>query len=289
VALAAFGIGFRVASQRRASAPSVAAVVPAESAPDKALKPEMLAGAVTPSSGARWRQSRIEGVEVVALDEGTLKLQVRHQVPGERFLVRLPDGELEVRGTTFEVAARGGATTSVQVAEGLVELRLDGDTPLRLAAGEKWARPAQPSSSSAVAATSGSVRVTSAATTSSAASPDAEYAHALSLLRLGRNEDAAAAFDTFVVGHPHTPLAEDASFLEAVALARAGRRDAAALAAQHHLAAFPASFHRKEASILIARAAADRGDCESVRAVLVPWMDSKADDVDRLLKDCGGR
>jgi TolA-binding protein len=83
---------------------------------------------------------------------------------------------------------------------------------------------------------------------------ESAYASAVALLRDGRNAEAAAAFQAFVITHPQAPQTEDASYLEAVALARAGRIDAAALAAEQHLARFPGSFHRREAEALVARA-----------------------------------
>jgi TolA-binding protein len=82
---------------------------------------------------------------------------------------------------------------------------------------------------------------------------ESAYAGAVGLLRDGRNAEAAAAFQAFVIAHPQAPQTEDASYLEAVALARAGRADAAALAAEQHLSRFPGSFHRREAEALVAR------------------------------------
>jgi TolA-binding protein len=118
----------------------------------------------------------------------------------------------------------------------------------------------------------------------------AAYAAAISLLREGRNDEAASAFRAFLLSQPGAPQAEDASFLEAVALARSGRGDAAALAAEQHLASFPSSFHRKDASILVARAAALRGDCGKARALLAPWT-GQSPDADALaaLRTCEGR
>ena len=85
-----------------------------------------LAGAVTASAEAVWTQARQAGIESVVLQAGTLRVHVRPQGPGERFLVRLPDGEIEVRGTTFEVTALDGSTRHVGVSEGTVVLRLRG-------------------------------------------------------------------------------------------------------------------------------------------------------------------
>jgi hypothetical protein len=247
---------------------------------------DVLAGSVTGVAGARWRQVRQDGMERVALDDGTIAVHVRPQRFGERFLVMLPDGELEVRGTTFDVMVAQGATGRVHVDEGLVELRLQGRPVVRLGAGEAWTPPSQKVAPPRVAPSgTGDHPVAAPAPDDGAAA----YAGAVDLLRAGHGDDAAAAFHAFLLAHPSAPQAEDASFLEAVALARAGRADAAALAAEHHLAGFPGSFHRKEAAILVARAASQRGDCARARAVLAPWLGASSDvDVRAALGGCTG-
>jgi ferric-dicitrate binding protein FerR (iron transport regulator) len=237
--------------------PAVAATSVASSSEGPAISPkteETLAGAVTASGVARWSQTRAEGVERVVLDDGALRLHVRPQVAGERFLVTLPDGELEVRGTTFDVSVDHGATRRVHVDEGVVDVRLGGRGTRRLGAGETWNGGAPPPSPSPSHTTGASPGPSAAAVDGAAA-----YVAAIGLLREGRNDEAASAFHAFSLSQPGAAQAEDASFLEAVALARAGRSDAAALAAAHHLATFPASFHRKDAEILIARGSGDAG------------------------------
>jgi hypothetical protein len=277
-------------AHRAPPSPAIAASVVMPPAPPPKGMPsnqpqEVLAGAVVPSSVARWSQARAGGVEHVVLDDGVLRLHVRPQVAGERFLVMLPDGELEVRGTTFEVRVERGATTRVHVDEGLVEVRLQGQPSRRLGAGETWSLTSGPASAPPVRA---------ARPTRGDLAPVADgaqgYTTAIGLLREGRNDEAAAAFHAFVLSQPGVAQAEDASFLEAVALARMGRGDAAALAAEHHLASFPASFHRREASILVARAAVRRGDCEKARALLATWTGQNQDtDAQATLRPCEGR
>ena len=275
---------------RAPPSPVVAASLVTPSAPPpegvpSAQPQEVLAGAVVPSSVARWSQTRAGGVERVVLDDGVLRLHVRPQVAGERFLVVLPDGELEVRGTTFEVRVEHGVTTRVHVDDGLVEVRLQGQPGTRLGPGETWSLAAGPASSPPV-------RAARRTPGDPAALADGAggYTTAIGLLREGRNDEAASAFHAFVLSQPGAAQAEDASFLEAVALARMGRGDAAALAAEHHLASFPASFHRREASILVARAAVRRGDCEKARALLAPWTGQNQDtDAQATLRACESR
>jgi hypothetical protein len=251
-----------------------------------------LAGAVVPTGAARWSQARARGVEQVVLDDGVLRMHVRPQVAGERFLVMLPDGELEVRGTTFEVHVQRAATTYVHVDEGVVEGRLRGRESWRLGAGETWSvgvplASAPPVHAARPTPVTAQATATTAAPTATGTEP---FAAAIGLLRNGRYDEAASAFHSFVLSQPDAAQAEDASFLEAVALARSGRSDAAALAAEHHLARFPASFHRKDASILVARAAAQRGDCNKARTLLAPWVAPTPDaEVQATLRPCEGR
>jgi hypothetical protein len=270
------------------SASGVAADVPGGRSPSGRAADvgrEPFAGSVETQPAARWSHARNDRLERVELDDGTLRIHVRHQVPGERFLVELPDGELEVRGTTFEVSVASGTTTRVHVDEGVVELRIHGSDPIRLQAADEWGAPVAPSlalPSAPTPAAAPAPTLDKPVTSAAAPTPDtANYDSAMSLLRAGHNDDAAAAFEAFVLAHAHAPEAEDASFLEAVALARAGRADAAALAAEHHLATFPRSFHRKDASTLVARAAIDRGDCAKAVAVLADWADAGLPDPGR--------
>jgi hypothetical protein len=270
----------------RHSPPLAAGLVPRAHATDTPVvsapsTPQSLAGSVTAIAPAHWTQLREDSIERVTLDDGAIRVHVRPQQPAERFLVVLPDGELEVRGTTFDVSVTHGATTRIHVDEGVVELRLAQVGPIRLDAGATWAAPppAGPVAVAPTAAPASERRPAAGGSPAPATLQEAAraYADAVRLLQGGRSEDAASAFHALVLASPHTPEAEDASYLEAVALARMGRGDAAALAAEHHLASFPESFHRKEASMLIARAAVKRGDCERARGVLASWRGAAAD------------
>ena len=83
-------------------------------------------------------------MERVELEAGTLRVHVRPQGAGERFFVGLPDGEIEVRGTTFEVTALGGLTRHVGVDEGTVVFRLRGSPDRSLGPGTSWTAPESP-------------------------------------------------------------------------------------------------------------------------------------------------
>jgi hypothetical protein len=263
VATAVILSGHRPEAQGRAgsgAATDTAAAPAVATASVVGLAPAVYAGSVAELGDARWTQTREDGVERVALAGGSVRVHVRPQQQGERFLVSLPDGEIEVRGTTFEVTVAAGATTRVHVDEGVVDLRLAGRDEMHLAAGDTWtAAPSQPvAPRPPTARVQPTTSVAAPAVTAPAPAPvdegESAYAASVALLRDGRNAEAAAAFQAFVIAHPQAPQTEDASYLEAVALARAGRMDAAALAAEQHLARFPGSFHRREAEALVARA-----------------------------------
>jgi hypothetical protein len=247
---------------------------------------EAYAGSVVASGDARWSQGREHGIERVVLESGRLSLHVRPQALGERFLISLPDGELEVRGTTFEIEVEGGFTKHVAVSEGVVELRLEAREAIRLEAGATWP-PAAPRPGGAAVAPAPAASAHRVPGSQAIQETDA-YRAAMAMLQGGRNEEAAAAFHAYAQTHPAAPLAEDASFLEAVALARAGRADAAALAAERHLAAFPVSFHRRDAAILAARASAQRGECAKAQALLAAWSGKGDPEVEASLRPCDG-
>jgi len=275
------------------------------------LSPAAFAGNVQSDAGAAWTQVRHGGVERVVLSDGDIVLRVRKQEDDERFLVIVPDGEVEVRGTTFEVAVHDGRTTRVHVDEGVVIVRVHGSTTL--VAGDGWPNAevrsdapsvaAAPPPTPAILSTPASVLAAAsanadepapaavslgraarpsvppaptAASSVSSRRDDAEglhdYERSIEAYRGAHFEEAAELFRAFAVTHPSSSLLDDASFLEASSLASAGRNDAAALLAERHLARFPSSFHRKEAAILVARLRRDRGDCDGARRVAAPWV-----------------
>ncbi len=270
-----------------------------------ALREDPLAGTVTAMPGARWSQSRKARVETVLVTEGELWIFVRKQTQGERFLVETPDGELEVRGTTFSVSVEEGSTRHVHVVEGLVILRLRDHPATELAAGQTWDlessktpsapapdvtyAPIGPSAAPAAAPSASVARNPSAPAVSRAATETGDDQAAMDLYRGGHYGEAAERFRQFAAQHRSSALREDATFLEALTLTKAGHVDAGSVAAWRHLGEFPSSFHKKEASLLLARAARDRGDCLEARRALGPWLSSDADATIReALGACGG-
>ena len=250
---------------------------------------------IDPEAGAVW-EARTEGlVERVRLTAGAVAMTVRHREAGERFVVDLPDGEIEVRGTRFRVDVRDGTTRSVRVSEGLVALRRVGAEEVLLAAGESWpllatsdvserakaaaptasARPLSPSRPNKRGADAHPVRSSPSSSPSAATeskNDDSEYEAAVNLFSAQRYDEAARALHAFAIAHPDRPFADDAAFLEASALARAGRPDAAAVVAERFLDRYPSSLHTPDAATLVARAARDRHDCVRARSVAARWI-----------------
>lgn len=76
--------------------------------------------------------------EVVRLRHGSVQFHVRPLPPGSRFIVRVGDAEVEVKGTQFVVTAEHDRLQSVAVDHGLVEVRLVQQPSMLLSAGQTW-------------------------------------------------------------------------------------------------------------------------------------------------------
>jgi anti-sigma factor RsiW len=87
---------------------------------------------------ASWSRRSDGAVETLLLEQGALSILVDHALDHRRLLVVLPDGELEDIGTRFTVSADAGRTTRVRVESGSVVLRIRGQAPRSLSAGDTW-------------------------------------------------------------------------------------------------------------------------------------------------------
>jgi hypothetical protein len=220
--------------------------------------------------GADW-SSEVFGSAVHArLAAGTASFHVEHTKGRQRFLLHMPDGQIEVHGTRFHVEVDRGTTRRVRVAEGVVSLRVHGEPEIWLRAGEEWrsSRSDAPPASSAPA-TVGALEPEVAAgdpmlddavaTKRKAAGPNRgappgreadPFASAVSAFRTRQFRRAEQLFDVFLSQSPRDPRAEDAWFLKAVARSRAGDRDGASRLALDYLQRFPSGFRRREAEQL---------------------------------------
>ena len=161
--------------------------------------------------------------ETVALTSGRMEVVVPKLRRGERFIVTTDDAEVEVRGTRFEVEARGGLLVEVSVQSGLVEVRPRGRAVALLRAGEKWTRPSEAPEAEPIHALD-PPRIEPAIQkqkqkqkqkrTESRKPTRAERAFQAgwSAYREGRIGEAIEAFDRVVRLAPNSALAEDASY-----------------------------------------------------------------------------
>jgi ferric-dicitrate binding protein FerR (iron transport regulator) len=95
-------------------------------------------GVVTAAQGARYALLGAAPDEIVLLESGSIHVEVSPLRAGERFRVRAGDGEVEVRGTAFDVTVDDGHMSNVMVQHGRVEVRPAGAAGATLTGGEGW-------------------------------------------------------------------------------------------------------------------------------------------------------
>ena len=246
-ALVALALVAVIVAGRRGSSPAPVAATPAASAP---------LFEVAGVDHADFSTERVDAISRVSLRSGTASFHVEHVKPGARFLVALPDGEVEVKGTRFVVDVTGGHTRSVTVTEGVVAVRIVGfDGVLR--AGERWPRsevvtlPAPPPASAAIPGAAPLSAPTSSASArrppvSAAVAqvparplPGPRFAEAMGAFNAGDYGEADRLFVAFFREFPSDTRAEDALFLLADARARRGDTAGAKVAARAYLQRFP--------------------------------------------------
>ncbi len=259
---------WRIATPR-ASAPvaPVASVASSLLASPRVASPSF---EVADAGAGAWTSSTSGGVARVILTSGRASFHVFPLSPGERFLVTLPDGEIEVHGTRFVVAVEGSLTRGVYVTEGVVAFRLHGQAERTLLAGDRWedhagpvtgaepgavpsanVRPANPAvvvpSVPAPVSAALAVRAPDAAT----GDRDADrFDRAMALFQSGSYAEADALLAAFDRQSPSDARDEDAVFVRAVAHARMHDVAGAADLAQDYLRRFPNGLRRKEAEAM---------------------------------------
>ncbi|HET7540172.1 MAG TPA: FecR domain-containing protein [Polyangiaceae bacterium] len=253
-----------------------------------ALHPGAEGAVVVHAAGtASWSRQNEGAVEKILLERGALSIRVDHTPQRRRLLVVLPDGELEDIGTTFTVSAEAGRTTRVSVESGSVVLRLHGQAPLALSAGDTWT-PSQraivstcPSCeptgsapatgtplappSAAPAASPPSIRSQharpalgpvdrtaspSASATGQEPQSSLDFRAAMTALDGGDNVAAAAGFSSFLSAHPRDARCEDAAYLRVIAWQRAGDAGRMQEAVARYLRQFPSGFRHAEVAAL---------------------------------------
>jgi hypothetical protein len=201
--------------------------------------------------------------QVFGLGAGSVRANVAKLHPGERFVIRTADAEVEVHGTSFRVATApsdptcgGGTTTRVEVFEGVVTVRA-GATEAALHPGEVWPKdcgpaPAanMPSSPTRVSPASGAISSAHAMAASELRAQNDIFDEAMSARRRGDPRGALAAFDRLLSRFPGCPLAESATAERIKILAEVDRARASD-AAREYLRKYPSGFARGDAEGLL--------------------------------------
>lgn len=223
----------------------------------------------------------------LGLATGTYLVSVNKLSSGQRFLLQLPDGELEVRGTRFSVELAARETRRVSVREGRVALRIQGRSEVLLGAGDSWpATKAQaalpsarqqdaieppppatatgsspsPSAAGRASPTRSKGRVVEAApsllppTESNSRSRAAtDFANAMAAFNQGDFGTAERLFREFELRYPGNSHAEDVLFLRALTHSRRGDHAGASALAKEYLERYPAGFRVAEAKRMLGK------------------------------------
>ena len=186
------------------SRPGSKAVAPAPAAYERLAASAETHVEVSAGAGARYTRTVSGDVERFDLVDGTLRLRVVRAAGGRRVLVKVPDGEIEDVGTTFEVLVRDGHTERVGVEEGRVVARLAALAPVTVEAGSVWTRSVVAIAVPPLAAdASASVpRKANGKARPEADREDEAYLEVLRLLREGREGEARSAADAYVRAFP---------------------------------------------------------------------------------------
>ena len=251
--------------------PEVVAVIPAE--PHRIAVEPARRGDVAARGRAVFERLGDQPDELVRLSEGTVSVRVQPLAAGERFRVMTADGEVEVRGTAFEVVARGDRLTAVAVSHGLVEVRPRGHAPLLLGAGERWDSTAPDEIKSIEAASAPGVRAhpvhrrliprrSALAPSENPADSYAEreFGRGWTALKAQQAGAAAESFDRAAQSAAAHPLAVDARFWQGIALLRAGQMAEARSALELCITQHPDSPRAGEASAALGGLLLEMGD-----------------------------
>jgi hypothetical protein len=221
--------------------------------------------------------------ETFLVSSGAVRADVAKLHPGQRFVIRTPDAEVEVRGTSFRVATAtadpacgDGTVTRVEVYEGVVSVRHAGDEA-RVPAGQSWpsgcpatpgappaeramrphvtaqaSRKAPPEPAPSDTASAIAVRAETEEPASDLREQNDAFARALAAKRRGATAEAVNAFDAFIARYPASSLVENALVQRMRILETDPGRGAGA--ARLYLSRFPNGFARDEAAAIAHRA-----------------------------------
>ncbi len=204
-------------------------------------------------------------LEAFSLERGAIDARVTKLAPPERFVVRTPDAEVEVRGTQFRVrvvaadpSCLDGTVTRVDVAEGVVAVR-HARVETRVGAGSSWPPGCAPATASSSSVPSPTValavapRPSSTPASSTLADQNALFARAIAAKQRGDAPEAIADFDKLLTTYPGSPLAESAA-AERMRAWNAIDRRRGAEAARDYLKRWPDGLVRAEAQAIAEQA-----------------------------------
>lgn len=196
--------------------------------------------------GGRWSTLATGPSTRLRQTDGTIAVHVEHLGANQRFVLQLPDGDLEVRGTRFTIAVRDGVTEKLDVDEGVVLLRIAG-TEHVYQAGEHWSMPAI---ANAPAPTTSVARPTTSVLANNPL-PRASFEDAVAAFDVGDYGRADTLLERFVAAHPDDARSEDAAFMRVVAHVRTGDKSGASRLARAYLARWPNGLRAVEARAVV--------------------------------------
>jgi hypothetical protein len=256
----------------------------------RALAPAKRAAAAEPtyeliaSPGAEWSALERGSTLRLAAKRGHFELSVRHLGPLQRFILVLPDGELEVQGTRFVVDVDGTRTLGVVVEEGRVALRLRGSdrAPVLLRAGERFAAAGASAVASVTpsAAASATPSAAPSATPLAASPPELPAPPATPSLERSSsagNQPQAPELSPRASAESRPDAGDDdargVEFTQAMAAFSAGNYGQAERRLLAFAARYPSDLRAEDATFLGAVASSRRGDQESARALARKYLE----------------
>lgn len=261
--VAAVCIGFALGAWRSGSEASVALAAPTYR--------------LDASPGASWQTIEAGAALRLRLGSGRFTLEVDKLTAVQRFVLELPDGELEVIGTQFGVRVEPEGTRRVEVTEGRVALRLRGALPISLGAGESWtaereaARAADPRSVPADPRSVPAAEPTSTPAPAPAAAAPSE--RSLARARQAALPETKRALEPPSGEQAATARTHNDDFARAMAAFGAGDYGQAERLFQDFERRHPEDARQEDSTFLRAVARARRGDAAGARATAREYLE----------------